>query len=90
MTTIINRKEILHKSIQAIRGEIELLQLYTRKGSLEMCLTILARLAAYNELLNIIGIYSREKKRLMGRIIKHYTPTPGQLWLNRLKGGRFL
>ncbi|MCI8775660.1 MAG: hypothetical protein HFI50_17465 [Lachnospiraceae bacterium] len=90
MSTITNRKEILHRSMQAIREKIELLQSYTRKGNLEMCITTLTELAAYNELLNKIGIYSEEKKRLMGRIIRHYAPTPGKLLANRLKGGRFL
>lgn len=90
MSTIIDKKEILHRSMQVIREEIELLQGYTKKGDLQMCLTTLTRLTAYNELLNEIGIYSTEKKWLMSRIIRHYVPAPGKLLANRLKGSRFL
>ncbi len=83
------KREMQHEAIHAIREKIEKLHFYAKKGDLQMCRMTLAELIAYNELLNKIGIYNEDKKRLMSRIIKNYTPNLKHILINRLKGGIF-
>lgn len=86
MVTNVTKREMLDKAVNAIRDNIKCMQNYALKGNLGMYRRTLTELLAYNDLLNRIGMYDQNGRKMIHAIIMKHCTTPRRVMLYRLGG----